>query len=45
MYLIKKGISADRLRAVGYGEAFPIADNATAEGRERNRRVELHRID
>lgn len=45
MYLIKKGISPDRLRAVGYGEANPIADNTTAEGRERNRRVEMHRID
>ncbi|HEX3019853.1 MAG TPA: OmpA family protein [Chitinispirillaceae bacterium] len=45
MYLINKGISTDRLRAVGYGETFPVSDNATAEGRERNRRVEMHRID
>ncbi len=44
-YLVKKGISSERLRAVGYGEEFPIADNRTAEGRERNRRVELRRID
>lgn len=44
-YLIQKGISADRLRSIGYGEGYPIADNANAEGRERNRRVELHRID
>lgn len=44
-YLIQKGVAPDRLRSVGYGESFPIADNAAADGRERNRRVELHRID
>ena len=33
------GISADRVTAIGYGEAKPIADNATAAGREQNRRV------
>jgi OOP family OmpA-OmpF porin len=33
---------ADRLDAVGYGEADPVASNDTEEGRARNRRVELH---
>ena len=40
-YLIGKGIAADRLVAKGYGETQPVADNATAEGRFKNRRVEL----
>lgn len=34
-------ISSDRISAVGYGETRPIATNATAEGRERNRRIEV----
>lgn len=33
------GISADRLEAVGYGEARPVASNDTSEGRAANRRV------
>ena len=40
-YLIKKGISEDRLFAKGYGEEKPIASNKTKEGREKNRRVEF----
>jgi len=40
-YLISKGISADRLKPVGYGPSSPIASNATREGRAANRRVEL----
>ena len=40
-YLVKKGIDADRLRAVGYGPDMPIADNKTKKGRALNRRVEL----
>ncbi len=44
-YLIQRGISPSRLKAVGYGKSSPIADNRTAEGRAINRRVELRRID
>ncbi|MDT3706052.1 MAG: OmpA family protein [Thiobacillus sp.] len=40
-YLIGKGVAANRLFARGYGETRPVADNATAEGRDKNRRVEL----
>jgi OOP family OmpA-OmpF porin len=38
-YLIKSGISADRLSYKGYGPANPVADNNTKEGRKLNRRV------
>jgi OOP family OmpA-OmpF porin len=44
-YLVTKGISPSRLATKGYGEDHPIADNTTKEGKQRNRRVELHRID
>jgi OOP family OmpA-OmpF porin len=40
-YFVGHGVEADRLSAKGYGEAEPIADNATADGRFKNRRVEL----
>ncbi len=40
-YLASQGVSPARLRAVGYGETHPIADNATAAGRAANRRVEI----
>lgn len=40
-FLISRGVAADRLTAKGYGEAQPVADNATEEGRFKNRRVEL----
>lgn len=40
-YLIRQGVAADRLTAKGYGESMPVADNKTAEGRFKNRRVEL----
>ena len=37
--LIQRGVAADRLYAVGYGESAPIADNATTEGKRINRRI------
>jgi OmpA-OmpF porin, OOP family len=40
-YLLKKGIKADRIVAKGYGATEPIADNSTAEGRQKNRRTEV----
>ncbi|MCH8117088.1 MAG: OmpA family protein [Proteobacteria bacterium] len=40
-FLVRAGASAANLSARGYGEARPIADNATAEGKAMNRRVEL----
>ena len=40
-YLVGKGVPVEQLVGVGYGEALPIDSNATAEGRARNRRVEI----
>ncbi|WP_294033640.1 OmpA family protein [uncultured Moraxella sp.] len=40
-YLVSQGVSASRIQAVGYGEAQPVASNATDAGRAQNRRVEL----
>jgi len=40
-YLIKNGIGKNRLFAKGYGPLQPIASNATAEGKAKNRRVEM----
>lgn len=40
-YLVNAGVSASNISANGYGEANPIASNATEEGRIQNRRVEI----
>lgn len=42
VYLIGKGVSADRLTSAGFGESKPIASNDSEAGREKNRRVEFH---
>jgi outer membrane protein OmpA-like peptidoglycan-associated protein len=39
------GISEARLQAGGFGESRPVADNATPEGKQQNRRVELVRLE
>ena len=44
-YLVEKGISQNSLETVGYGEADPIADNHTPEGRSMNRRVVFKILD
>ncbi len=44
-YLIDQGVDAGRLSSEGYGDAQPIADNDTEEGRAANRRVEFRIIE
>ncbi len=39
--LVRLGVDPARLQAEGYGESYPVADNATEEGRQKNRRIDL----
>jgi outer membrane protein OmpA-like peptidoglycan-associated protein len=43
-YMVRKGIDESRLRAMGYGPSKPVAENRTAAGRSKNRRVEFQLI-
>jgi outer membrane protein OmpA-like peptidoglycan-associated protein len=40
-YFVEQGVSPDAVTARGFGKTMPVADNATANGRQMNRRVEL----
>jgi outer membrane protein OmpA-like peptidoglycan-associated protein len=40
-YFVSKGIKSDRIGTKGYGADNPIADNKTADGRAKNRRIEI----
>ena len=40
-YIVSKGVEANRVYTEGKGEKQPVADNKTAEGRAKNRRVEI----
>lgn len=41
-FLVEQGIPATKIFAVGYGDQYPKASNDTPEGRQMNRRVEIH---
>lgn len=41
-YLVDRGVPSSRIRSVGFGEDRPKESNATPEGRQLNRRVEIH---
>ena len=43
--LIKRGIKADRLYAVGYGETLPLVPNTTKANKAKNRRIEFSVVD
>lgn len=43
-YLMSKGVPVELLKAKGYGDTKPIADNSTDTGRAQNRRTEIHII-
>ena len=40
-YLVSKGMPAAKITTIGKGESQPVATNKTAEGRQKNRRVDI----
>lgn len=40
-YLVSKGVSSNNISAQGFGESKPVASNSTADGRAKNRRVDI----
>ena len=44
-YMVSQGMSPDRIKPYGYGESRPRAANATAAGREQNRRIEINIVE
>ena len=44
-YLVNQGVSPTQLTSKGYGESVPVADNKTAAGRAKNRRVVMSVLD
>jgi outer membrane protein OmpA-like peptidoglycan-associated protein len=40
-FLIAEGVASPRVTAIGFGESMPVSTNATPEGRQQNRRVEI----
>ncbi len=43
-YLVSSGVAPDRIEPIAYGERFPVAKNATPEGRAANRRIEIRAV-
>ncbi|QQS34718.1 MAG: OmpA family protein [Ignavibacteriales bacterium] len=43
-WLVRQGVAPERITAVGYGEAKPIAPNDTPENKQKNRRIEFRRV-
>ncbi|MFQ3247973.1 MAG: outer membrane protein OmpA-like peptidoglycan-associated protein [Arenicella sp.] len=41
-YLVKKGLKESRFSGLGFGKLYPIADNSSEVGQQKNRRVEIH---
>ena len=43
-YLVSQGVPPKQLKSTGYGSKMPVASNKTADGREKNRRIEMYRV-